>query len=50
MFVNDKCIFPNKGASKLIKFLISNWSNGLVIVIKKEFIDITPKITLNSCN
>ena len=31
MFVKDKDRLPNMGASKLSKFLISNWSNGLAI-------------------
>jgi len=29
MFVIDICILPKIGASRLSKFLISNWSNGL---------------------
>jgi hypothetical protein len=31
MFVKDRDMFPNKGAFKLIKSLISNWSNGLIM-------------------
>lgn len=33
MFVIDICILPKTGASKLNKFLISNWSNGLEISV-----------------
>lgn len=33
MFVNDKCKLPNKGAFKLNKSLISNWSKGLWISV-----------------
>lgn len=31
MFVRDRDKLPNIGASKLIRFLISNWSKGLNI-------------------
>lgn len=31
MFVIDNDKLPNKGASMLRRFLISNWSRGLVI-------------------
>jgi len=34
MLVIDKLILANKGVSILNKFLISNWSSGLKIVIK----------------
>jgi len=30
MFVNDICILLNKSAFMLTKFLIVNWSNGLL--------------------
>lgn len=29
IFVNDKDKLPSIGASRLMRFLISNWSNGL---------------------
>jgi hypothetical protein len=32
ILVIDKFIFANKGVSMLNKFLISNWSRGLIIV------------------
>ena len=35
MFVKDIERLPNTGASRLIRFLISNWSNGLIIFEKK---------------
>ena len=35
MFVKDNERLPNTGASRLIRFLISNWSNGLIIFEKK---------------
>ena len=35
MLVKDKCKLPNTGASKLNKFLISNWSKGLVTLVYK---------------
>ena len=38
MLVREMCIFPKRGASKLIKFLISNWSKGLIINDKFVFI------------
>ena len=31
ILVRDICKFPKTGASKLIKFLTSNWSNGEMI-------------------
>lgn len=34
MFVKDIDVLPKMGAFKLIKSLISNWSNGLVIAEK----------------
>ena len=34
MFVKEIERFPNTGASRLIRFLISNWSNGLIIFEK----------------
>lgn len=34
MFVKDTDALPKMGAFKLIKSLISNWSNGLVIAEK----------------
>lgn len=39
MFVKERERSPSTGASKLIKFLISNWSNGLII-FEKKFIKI----------
>lgn len=33
ILVKDKCKLPKIGASKLNKFLISNWSKGLVIAV-----------------
>ncbi len=33
MLVNDICKLPSIGASILKKFLISNWSRGLVIIV-----------------
>ena len=36
MLVKDICKLPNIGASKLNKFLISNWSKGLVLLYKKN--------------
>ena len=30
MFVKDNCILPNRSAFMLNKFLIINWSNGLL--------------------
>lgn len=30
IFVSDKDRLPSMGASKLKRFLISNWSNGLI--------------------
>ena len=38
MFVNYKCKLAKMGASKLIKFLISNWSKGLEISCHENFI------------
>ncbi len=35
IFVKDICKLANIGASKLNKFLISNWSNGLQISVYK---------------
>ena len=37
MLVKETCKLANMGASKLKKFLISNWSKGLVIVKKKKW-------------
>jgi len=34
MFVKDIDRLPRTGASRLIRFLISNWSNGLIIFEK----------------
>ena len=34
MFVRDKDKLPKIGASRLNKFLISNWSNGLAVFTK----------------
>jgi len=34
MFVRDRDRLPRTGASRLIRFLISNWSNGLIIFEK----------------
>lgn len=47
IFVNDMWILPNIGASKLKKFLISNWSNGLDISKSKLYFII---IILNKFN
>ena len=38
MLVNDICRLPNTGASKLSKFLISNWSRGLVMFVYEKFV------------
>jgi len=35
ILVKDMCKLPNIGASKLNKFLISNWSRGLIISVKR---------------
>jgi len=35
MFVKEIERLPSTGASRLIRFLISNWSNGLIIFEKK---------------
>jgi len=42
MFVKDNERLPNTGASRLIRFLISNWSNGLII-FEKKFMKIKKK-------
>lgn len=34
MFVRDNDRLPNIGASMLNKFLISNWSSGLIMFVK----------------
>ena len=36
MLVNDICKLASIGASKLYKFLISNWSKGLGIAVYKK--------------
>lgn len=47
MFVIDICKLPKIGASRLNKFLISNWSNGLEISVYILFTVVYKKIKKN---
>lgn len=46
MLVIDNDMLPNTGACILKRFLISNWSNGLITLKKKFIIEVKTLHTL----